>query len=331
MKRKAKDIISKYHLSIWQISPEQEFEIEFVNARQFLKAERIDLICKLYYIDCKIKKKDMKYALELYSEHIRAFSNGSFVEPGNETKNTLEKYLSCFDSLIADISQHGINEKKSIVPVGENNVILDGSHRVAIAIYFDIKIPIVRINYNRVNYNYDYFLYKGLNNTFVDDMIIKYMSYVKNVFLVCLWPAASSIEKNRVVEEIITHHSEVVYKKQLYLNYHALEQLLIHAYGHQSWTGDYMNGFQNITGKVNSCYCPGVTTKIYIIDHITFNQVLELKEEIRNLYGIGNHSIHITDTLDESLFIARVAFNKNSIDMLSYGNPFKYPEFSKKY
>ena len=146
MKRKAKDIISKYHLSIWQISPEQAFEVEFVNARQFLKAERIDLICKLYYIDCKIKKKDMKYALELYSEHIRAFSNGSFVEPGNETKNTLEKYLSCFDSLVADISQHGINEKKSIVPVGENNAILDGSHRVAIAIYFDIKIPIVRIN-----------------------------------------------------------------------------------------------------------------------------------------------------------------------------------------
>ena len=47
---KAKDALSPYFRNVWNICDEIEYEVELVDAKQFLREERIDLICKLVYI-----------------------------------------------------------------------------------------------------------------------------------------------------------------------------------------------------------------------------------------------------------------------------------------
>ena len=91
-----KDYFSPYFIRIWRCEPDIELKVDYVQPVQFLVSNRIDLICKLFYIECREKRADMTFAKELYTEHLRAFSEGTFTEPGNEEKNTIEKYFSTF-------------------------------------------------------------------------------------------------------------------------------------------------------------------------------------------------------------------------------------------
>lgn len=121
-----KDYFSPYFIRIWRCEPDIELKVDYVQPEQFLVSNRIDLICKLFYIECREKRADMTFAKELYTEHLRAFSEGTFTEPGNEEKNTIEKYFSSFDRLIDDIKKNGFDVSKSVIPISDNGVILDG-------------------------------------------------------------------------------------------------------------------------------------------------------------------------------------------------------------
>jgi hypothetical protein len=52
--------------------------------------------------------------------------------------------------------------------------------------------------------------------------------------------------------------------------------------------------------------------------------VQEIKKKVREFYGIGNHSIHITDTKDEAIEIANILFSDNSIHFLNNSKPYRY-------
>ena len=141
----AKDALSSFFLEGWNLDKNQVFEIKKYRAKEFLRAERIDLVCKLYYIDCREKKENLEFARQLYTEHIKAFSEGSFTEPGSEEKNTIQKYLDTFDQLIDNIKNDGFNQDISVIPISSDGSILDGSHRTAIAIYYDLYLPVIEI------------------------------------------------------------------------------------------------------------------------------------------------------------------------------------------
>ena len=57
-------------------------------------------------------------------------------------------------------------------------------------------------------------------------------------------------------------------------------------------------------------------------------EILDIKKRIRDIYGIGNHSVHMTDNTEETIQIANIILNKNSIHLLSYGCPDKYKQIN---
>jgi hypothetical protein len=60
----------------------ESYEILSIEAKKLLTFTRFDLAFKLFYLDMIGKNK--KLAKDVYIEHIRAFSLGKFIEPGNE-------------------------------------------------------------------------------------------------------------------------------------------------------------------------------------------------------------------------------------------------------
>ncbi len=330
MKRKAKDLISDYFLNGWGISPDKEFEIQYVDAKQFLQPERMDLICKLVYIDCKVKQRNLDFAKELYTEHIRAFSLGTFKEPGNNEKNSIEKYFAFFDYLIENCQKEKLSADKSVVCVGDDGNILDGSHRTAVAIYFNIPLPVIYIPNIKVDYGTKHFKSLGLKEEYLDYITYQYIRYIDNVYIACLWPIADDNEKKKIAERFIQEKASVYYKKDIKLNYNGLKQLMIHTYGEQKWSGDIENAFCGISAKLDCCYKENSYTTVFVLSGASLDSIVDLKSKIRNLYDIQNHSIHITDTKDEAIYLGQVIFNKNSIDLLNYGNPFNFPMFMKK-
>lgn len=318
------EYFSPYFIQSWRYENDVDLPVEYVDPEQFVVSERIDLICKLFYIECREKKWDMAFAKELYTEHLRAFSEGSFTEPGNEDKNSLEKYFDTFDRLIDDIKVNGFDASKSVIPVSDNGVILDGSHRVAIAIYYHIDLPIVRIHGTEQCFDAAFFQKNGLKRIYLDFMIDQYIRRKEQTYVVCLWPAGYDVDKNKRTKEILRQAAHIVYHKEIKFNYNGIKSLVTQVYQHQSWTGGLENGFSGVEGKAQPCFAKNKLTTVYVIEGITQPELIELKGRIRDIYQIENQSIHITDTKDEAIEAAELLFNENSIHLANFGNPTAY-------
>ena len=326
----AKDSIPKYFIENWNIEEDENFDVEYVDAKQFLTAQRIDLVCKLIYIDSKVKSQNKEFAKELYIEHLRAFSMGTFIEPSNPEKNSIEKYLAEFDYLI-DTCQSGLTHLKSVVPVGEDGNILDGAHRTAIAIFFNIRLPIIRIPNITVNYDYRHFMFYGLKQVYLDYISYNFLLWKDKVYIACLWPVANTKEGISHVETIIAEKANIYYKKEVALTYQGICNIMAHTYGHQRWSGNALNGFSGIPPKAKACYKRYSSSVFYILYDADLEIIKDIKTAVRDYFQLSNHSIHITDTKEEALFLGKEILNDNSIDLINYGYPFKYTSFVKNF
>lgn len=326
----AEQYISPYFREAWGIAADAELPVEFVSPKTLFTPDRLDIACKLYYIECLDKGLDMSFARELYKASIAAFSDGSFIEPGLKTKNGISDYYSAFDMLIADMKANGFDADCSVVPVGENGAILDGAHRVATAIYYDIPLPVVRIPGKNCCYNYAWFADKGMSAEYLDFMAYQFIRYTEKVYTVCLWPAAFDEKKLAEADRLIRKCADVAYKKEVSLNYHGIEQLMTSFYKHMSWTGSVDNGFSGVASKARDCYKKNAPTNVYVICGVSLDKVLELKQHIRDLYAIENSSVHITDTNEEAVEAGKLLLNQNSIDFMNYGKPFDNIPFVKE-
>ena len=327
MSRRIKDVVSEYFINVWHVNPEDTCQIEYVDARQFLKPQRIDLICKLLYIDSYVNGDSNPFARELYKEHLRSFTRGNFTEDGTEEKNSFQKYIDTFNSLIDTCSRDGFSDDISVVPVGSDGNILDGSHRTSIAIYFNLQLPIVRIPDVTVKYDYEFFQERQLNQLYLDYMAYEYVNRLSDVFSLCLWPVADSVPMLEKVDSLVASYAEVIYKKRVKLTYDGVNQIVIHTYAHHDWIGDYKDGYSGSVGKTNNCFKAGKYTTVYFLAGISLDEVLKLKSEIRNLYQLDKHAVHITDNKDETMTLARIFLNDNSIKLINYGSPLKYSHF----
>ena len=325
------EYFSPYFIQTWRYEDDVELPVEYVQPEQFVISERIDLICKLFYIECREKKRDLTFAKELYTEHLRAFSEGTFKEPGNEEKDSLEKYFDTFDCLIDEIKVNGFDASKSVIPVSDNGVILDGSHRVAIAIYYHIELPIVRIHGIEPCYDTAYFQRNGLKRIYLDFMIDQYIRRKEQTYVVCLWPAGYDEEKNKMTDATLRQAAHIVYRKEILFSYSGIKQLVTQVYHHQSWTCGIDNAFSGVEGKAKPCYAKNKITTVYVIEDISHPEIVELKSKIRDIYQIENHSIHITDTKDEAIEAAELLFNENSIHFANYGDPYVFWDFVKEF
>lgn len=294
------------------------FIIKEIDAIKLLKPERIDLAAKLIYIEAVVTGKEISYAREVYSKHLEAFSEGSYSEPGDENKTTLEDYYLTFDKMIHDFQKSGFNSNKSIIPVGENSIILDGSHRTACAIFFRQKVKIIKFSEYTVNFNYQYFRSRFLSEEILREMTLCYLRYVNsNFYCACLWPIIDNPEKGA---EIILSNSNPLYKTSVALTRSGIRNLMLQIYCSQDWIGTTDNNFDGVWGKVNDCYKPGNSCTIIIFEGNSLDTTLQLKENVRNAYKIGKHAIHISDTNAETWIMASLLLNNNSIQALNYAN-----------
>jgi len=119
---------------------------------------RYDVFIKYYYVQAYITKKNYELAKEIYLNHIKSFNN--FTEPDGR-KNEPNDFIQSFNNLIDTIKYTGIN--KTIIPVTKNGEIIDGAHRLSIALYLNLKIQFAIFDLLDVDYSKDFFVERGFN------------------------------------------------------------------------------------------------------------------------------------------------------------------------
>lgn len=318
------DLVNKYIIEGYHIDITKKYEIVKIPARKLFCPERIDFMAKWIYIDAYEKKMDMTDAIHLYSAHLDAFSRGTFVEPGEEWKNTLQVYLNTFNSLIEEIKANGFDERKSLIPVGANETVLDGSHRVAVAAYFEQTVTIIRFPEVSQDFGTEFFRSNLLSSKYLDRLVVEYLKHKDNCYFACLWPVAYEESKLKQAEKIISEYGKIVYSRDVMMNRNGLRNFMIQIYGHQAWVGTYENKYEGVDGKVTPCYAKGKATHTIVFSADCLDSVLEIKKRIRQIYRLENHSIHISDNMLETKQMAELLYNENSMHHLNYGKPDLY-------
>lgn len=145
----------------------------------------------------------------------------------------------------------------------------------------------------------------------------------ENYYMACIWPTAEPTKTDEA-EIILNQVGKVIYAQEVMLTYLGMKNFMTQIYGHQAWTGTMHNRFRGVMSKADVCYKAGRPTKTYVFEAQSLDEVIDLKERIRQIYGIDKHSIHISDNAKETYDMIQLLYNKNSVDFLNYANPYRY-------
>lgn len=119
---------------------------------------RYDVFIKYYYVQAYITKNNYSLAKEIYLKHIKSFNN--FIEPDGR-KNNANDFIQNFNNLIDSVKLTGIS--KTIIPITKNGEIIDGAHRLSIALYLNLKIQFAIFDLLDANYGKDFFVNRGFD------------------------------------------------------------------------------------------------------------------------------------------------------------------------
>lgn len=148
------------------ISHRNKIIVYSTNPINLLSKYRFDIFVKYYYVKSYIENYDLKEAKKIYLSHIKAFNN--FHEPDGR-KNNAKDFIIKFNSLIENIKSCK-NLDKTIIPISTTGIPIDGVHRIAIALYFDLKIQYCVFDLLDGKYDEIFFLQRGMPYKYVQEI-----------------------------------------------------------------------------------------------------------------------------------------------------------------
>lgn len=277
-----------------------------------LGQRRFDLIFKYLYA-----KRPSEYHRYVYLEHIRAFNNFYEVNPSDgKPKNAADDFINSFDTLIRSLRDKGYSEDKDAIPLGLNGEIQDGAHRLATCAALGIPVCIAEdTNKPDSIYDYRYFAHQGMDESIMDYGALEYVKLNPHAHIVNLHSVTNPKDDTKV-EAILNRYGVIFYKKNVKLTYNGLVNLKKISYGllwdRADWIGNVANRYsgaqQHAQASMGKNY-----TRIYVFVCDDLEKVIKAKAEIREIYGIGNFSVHINDCHEEAIWLAETYFNANSL------------------
>lgn len=204
------NLLTRYFIDIYQIDNTVKYDIMTLDAKDLIVPRRIDILAKWLLLDAEEKGENVDEYLELYKKHLDVWSKGTFIEEGSPEKNSFEKYLKAFHRIRDGIKEHGFNDKISIIPTGGNLEILDGSHRVSCAAYYNKNVTIIRFPSLSVAYNAPYFRYLGLDDNSINILTYKYCELKGNSYRMIAPSYNGNI--NAIVRDLSTYVEIIDYK-----------------------------------------------------------------------------------------------------------------------
>ena len=148
------------------ISHRNKIIVYSTNPINLLSKYRFDIFVKYYYVKSYIENYDLKEAKKIYLSHIKAFNN--FHEPDGR-KNNAKDFIIKFNYLIENIKSCK-NLDKTIIPISTTGIPIDGAHRIAIALYFDLKIQYCVFDLLDGKYDEIFFLQRGMPYKYVQEI-----------------------------------------------------------------------------------------------------------------------------------------------------------------
>ena len=309
-----------------EIRQKKEYNLIYENEQTFFRWSRFDLPIKKIFLKFYDGKINSNFGEQIYKEHLRVWNN--FKEYDNPSKNTYECFRDDFVQIYKDIKSGHFDWNKSPVVVDHAGYLLNGSHRAAAASCASI-MPAIKQGKNIQDGQKvcDYQMFKSLDlaDDYLDAAALELARNNKSLVLAHIFPSA--IGHQDAIESILRENSNIAYKKEIFLSTAGALNYTFQLYRGEKWAGDWNNNFAGFREKTSLCFTTSNPMTVYLLEPFNNTSSTTIKNQVRHLFNIGNHSIHINDTYEETLRLSRCLFNTNSIHFLNNARPQNYKKF----
>jgi hypothetical protein len=293
---------------------------------KLFKWNRFDLPAKYLYAKFRQNKINSDFGLEIYKEHLKLW-NG-FKEFDNPNKNTFEAFKLDFDNLIDDINSFGFDGDKSKIVIDEDGYLVNGAHRTVACVVNNEEGVFQVGGVGQKVCDHNMFRNMGLSEFYMDAMAYELSKLNTNMFVVSIFPRAVGSENE--VENILDDCGNIAYKKIVKLNPNGAFNLMRQMYYGEEWAGEAHNNWPGLRSKASLCFTNDNPLKVYLVEFDNVDIAQETKLKIRDIFKIQNHSVHINDTHEETIRLARVLLNDNSIHFMNNSDSPPYQSFQEQ-
>lgn len=323
-------VLGDHFLNSHNIDENSLIEIIKTDPKDLLHYKRIDLIPKIHFVEDFLLSSWRSRTIDDYREIILGFSLGRFKEPGKSDKNSFELYLTEFKKIITELKNNGFDCKKSVIPVGKDGVILDGSHRLAAAIVLGVDVSVAYFPEIEVDYGANFFINRGLNREDVESFLLDYLKIKDDHQTFLLWPRLSDRERKKALSVIEEHSDGIIYENTFKFKEEGLNNLVVLTYESHSWVGSPEDKFSGAWRKVKNIYRRKNGFVTVVIIKNKDKNVLDIKNKVRVEVRCANDGCHSTDSSKESTILASYILTSQTRHMLNNGKPFHYPKLIKR-
>ena len=297
----------------------------FLDPASLITSNRLDVAFRLAYL--KLRMLNLPLAESYYYEIIKIQSLGRFIDPDNENRSRFQDYLDDFESLIESIEKNGFISSLSTIPLAADGSILNGSHRVAVALFFTQQVCVINKYSQPADCSANYLERFGMSNLLTETAVVDLLSYSNQFRVVVLWPSAENFAKS-----MKNTFKNIFYIKEIELSEIGKLNFLFEAYNHMNWIGSVSNNFRGIRQKVGECFPVNNSNKVMLLlINDEKDDVQKQKEQFRKSAGLGYSSIHSTDNVQESISLARIVLSESGLHFVnfSYNSRFNFREKAK--
>ncbi len=248
-----------------------------------------------------------------YKEHLKVWNN---FREGKPKKRGFADFDNSFKSIIDNV----VDEP---VPVNAEGHVANGAHRLAAALYHKRPINTRNTNHDEnyhIECDYKFFIKKGLSQSILKRTALEYAKLKPNTHVICLFPIVHT--RIQEVMNIISEYCNIFYHSSTKLNSEGQLGLMKEIYLDDGWANE-----EGIRKKGNQCFRGNSEVTFVLVDGKNLETIKEMKNKIRALFDVGNHSVHINDTHEETVRIAKTVFNDNSIHFLNNRKNNSFPKY----
>jgi len=298
----------------------EENEVFEVDPRDLLTPNRFDVAIKLSYLRNNGIAPD--FSREMYADHILAFGGGRFHEPEKSEKNSLEVFLEEFAAVARDIKDSGFDGNRSIIPLARDGSILNGSHRVAAAIFYGRTVKAMKLDVDPSMYDYAFFAKRHTPWSTLAAGLQEYMLQRPDMRVAIYWPKTSHLINYRP-KQVVAECGDNLSLKEL-------AGFVRQVYRTEPWLGDPGNKYRGAFHKAQNCYKEDSLLKVIAFLPEPNEDLSVVKDRIRQELNVGKHCLHISDHVQDTWQVINFFFNKNSRWFLSAEDIGRFPEKDKK-
>lgn len=297
-------------------------EIDFTKAL----FQRDDIFFKLPLARSLLAGTSSNFAEALYLEHL--FHWGGFSEDSPK-KRGANDFLQAFSELVSSIRENGFSREHTPPGINTDGQLVGGSHRVAAAIALSqVKNQAVDFQLRLVEYPTVDFSFRGFRGLGVHDSAIREASIEKinffrepHVPLLVIWPRASEY-RERILQILSRKWPHLDRLLDVSLSSRGLSNFIALAYRDEEWCSNASDLRGKLIDVVGKNGVDNVT--IVLLEPAPAAELLELKTEIRELWGGSFQGVHTTDSWEESLRIFSTLSSPESTAALELTEVKKY-------